>query len=120
MRDAKLSAGGAVVSAFGAAASWLCCLPFALGALGTAGTAVSHFLGPIQPFIAGLSVLLIGVAFVQTYRPVKETADCALDGECSSPIRRAGHKRFLWIAAAFTLALVSVPYWLNWVIFWSL
>ena len=120
MTDPKLSAGGAIVASAGAAASWLCCMPFALGALGTAGTAVSHFLGPIQPYITGLSVLLIGVAFVQAYRPSKADAECASDGECNSPLRRAGKRRFLWIAAVLTLVFVTVPYWLNWVIFWTL
>ena len=120
MADAKLSAGGAVLSAAGAAASWLCCMPFALGVLGTAGSALSHFLGPIQPYITGLSIVLIGFAFFQTYRPAEADSECAVDGDCSSPLSRAGRRRFLWIAAALTVVFVTVPYWLNWAIFWTL
>lgn len=119
MADARVSAGGAVLSAFGAAASWLCCLPFALGALGTTGSFLSHFLGPLRPYITAFSVVLLGVAFYQAYR-LEPAGSCALDGDCSNELNVARRQRFLWMAAGLSLILITVPYWLNWVIFWTL
>ena len=119
MAEARLSAGGALLSAAGAAASWLCCLPFALGALGTTGSFLSHFLGPLRPYITVLSVVLLGFAFYQGYRR-RSGADCALEGDCDAPGRVARRQRFLWVAAGLSLVLITVPYWLNWAIYWTL
>ena len=119
MIDARMSAGGAVATAVTAAASWLCCLPFALGALGATGSALSHFLGPIQPYVTGVSVVLIGVAFFQSYRP-GPVENCAMEGDCDSADSTGRRRQFLWIAATLTVLFLTVPYWLNWVIFWTL
>lgn len=119
MADPRLSAGGAVLSAAGAMASWFCCLPFALGVLGATGSGLAYFLGPLRPYIMTLSVVLLGFAFFQSYRP-QSVADCGLDGDCSSPSGTARRRLFLWIAAGLTLMFIVLPYSFNWLIYWTL
>ena len=46
-----LTASGAVVSAFGAAASWICCLPFVLGGLGAGSAGLAAVLTPVGPLL---------------------------------------------------------------------
>jgi mercuric ion transport protein len=118
MSDGRATAGGAVAAALASAASWLCCLPFALGALGAVGAGVARVLGPVQPWVSALSVALLAFAFFQAYR--RPTGDCAADGRCALPARVRRTRQFLWIAALASLLLTTIPYWLNWVIYWTL
>ena len=103
----RATTGGAVFSAFGAALSWICCLPFVLGGLGAFSAALASVLGPLRPYLVGASFLLLGGAFYRTYRP---------SGEVRSKRQRA----LLWLSAGLILLFLTVPYWLNWVIYWSL
>ena len=119
MSDARVTAGGAVAAAFGSAAAWLCCLPFALGVLGTVGAGVAQVLGPIRPWVTALSVGLLGIAFFQAYRVVPARS-CAPDRGCARPESRARTRLFLWIAAVGTILLITVPYWLSWAIYLTL
>ena len=108
-----LTASGAVLSAFGAAGSWFCCLPFVLGGLGAWSAGLAAVLTPVRPFAMGLSVLLLGAAFFQAYRK----------GGTSAAEQRASRRNVqlrVWIAAIAAAVLLSVPLWLDWVIYWSL
>lgn len=118
MADARLSAAGAVASAAGAAASWLCCMPLALGALGTVGSGLAHVLGPFRPYISVLSVTLLGVAFYQIYRAPSRA--CAVDEDCAIPAKVERRRHLLWIAGGVTILFLTLPYWLAWVIYWTL
>ncbi len=108
-----LTASGAVVSAFGAAASWICCLPFVLGGLGAGSAGLAAVLTPVRPFAIGLSVLLLGAAFFQAYRR-SDSADA------SERVSRRKVRLRVWVAAIAAAVLLSVPLWLDWVIYWSL
>ena len=108
-----LTASGAVVSALGAAASWICCLPFVLGGLGAGSAGLAAVLTPVRPFAIGLSVLLLGGAFFQAYR----------EGDSSDAGQRTSRRKVrlrVWVAAIVAAVLLSVPLWLDWVIYWSL
>ena len=116
MRHGTVSAGAAVLSSAGAALSWLCCLPVFLGGLGAGTAMLAGFLGPMRPYLAFGSLALLGAAFFGAYRPQEATAQ-------PSPEHRGRLRRrrgLLWLAALVALAFVSVPYWLDWVIYWSL
>ena len=111
------TAGGAVLSAFGVAASWVCCLPLVLGGLGAGSAVLATALAPLRPYLLGASLLLLGGAFYQMYRPrpAAERSGSGTEG-CDGKRRRG----FLWMAAVLVLILATVPYWLNWAIYWSL
>ena len=102
---------GAVLEALGSAASWFCCLPFVIGALG-AGTAAT-WLGSARPYMNGLTVVLLGLAFFQAYRPA---ARCCKEDEP----RRRRHRMVLWGSTVIAATFLATPYWASWVIYWSL
>lgn len=110
-------AGGAVASAIGAGLSWICCLPFVLGGLGVGSAAFATATAPMRPYLVFFSVALLGFAFYQAYRPATSTTGSAA-GHVGG--RRKRLRLVVWLAAGLITILVTVPYWLNWVIYWTL
>lgn len=113
--DSKLPVLGSVVASVGSAAAWLCCFPFALGALG-AGSALASTLGPLRPYLIGLSILLWTLAFFALYRPGRS---CVAD-ECASRRSLRLQRVGLWLAGLISLAMITAPYWSHWMIYWML
>lgn len=110
----KWSGFGALAAASGFALTWLCCLPF-VAALGAGAVAAGSALSPLQPYLALLSLLLLGAAFVQTLR----TRTCADDGTCKVKPSR-GRWLFLGVVTLVTLLLITLPFWSPSLIHWSL
>ncbi len=97
----------------------LCCVgPLVLAALGV-GVGATGFLAstagalkallPYRPYFIGLTVVLLGVAFYQTYRRPKSA--CAPGATCIPAPSQRKARVVLWAVAA--LALVLSPYWLG-------
>ncbi len=111
MEDTKKNAlvgAGAVAAAFGAS---LCCiLPVAVAVLGVGSAALGAKLEPLRPWFAGLTLVLLGFAFHQAYRPV----DCAPGEACAVPASRKRLRRWLWIVTIVALALMAFPYYASW------
>ncbi len=111
MEDAKRNAFlgvGAVLAAVGAS---LCCiLPVAVALLGVGSAALGARLEPLRPWFAGLTVLLLGFAFYQAYRPV----ECAPGEACAVPAGRRRHRILLWVVAVVALTLIAFPYYASW------
>ena len=99
---------GAVVAAV--AASACCILPLILGVASAGTLGLSAALTPYRPYLIGLTLLILGVAFYLTYRPAKGTA-CATEGECARGTAGASRvaRVSLWAVAAFTLAIMAYP-----------
>ncbi len=106
-----------MLAALGAAGSWLCCLPIALGTFGASGAALANFLGPLRPYITVLSVALMAAALFEAYRPRKATCD---DGSCDLDRNVRRKRGFLWLALGAVVLLLTLPRWASWVIYWSL
>ena len=113
-----VTTSGGLLAAFLAS---LCCLgPLVLAALGVGVGATGFFastagalkrLLPYRPYFIGLTVVLLGVAFYQTYRKPKSA--CAPGIACvpaSGPLKA---RVVLWAIAALALALILAPYWLG-------
>lgn len=102
---------GSVVAAVAASA---CCLgPVLLsvvgaGALGAAATSLERY----RPVLLVLTAVLLGSAFVVTYRPGR--ASCA-DGACAPSSKRTA-KTVLWVVAALVVLLATFPYYVNWLL----
>jgi mercuric ion transport protein len=100
---------GSLVAAIGASA---CCLGPVVFSLVGAGAlaAASMRLEPYRPWFLAATVVLLGTAFVTTYR-----ASAATCGEvtCPSSSRRRT-RMFLWLAVVLVVLLVTFPYYVAW------
>lgn len=102
---------GSVVAAV--AASVCCVGPVVAAAIGAGALgAASMRLEPYRPWFLGLTVILLGAAFVTTYR--REPATCA-DGSCAPSSRRTA-KIVLWAAVVLAGLLAAFPYYVKWLI----
>ena len=99
---------GAVLAAFGAS---LCCvLPVAVATLGVGSAALGAKLEPFRPWLAGLTVVFLGFAFYQAYKPV----ECEPGEACAVPASRRRHRIALWVVAIVAIALMAFPYYVSW------
>ncbi len=103
---------GTVVAAVGAS---LCCIvPVAVVFLGVGSAALGAQLEPIRPFFMGLTVLLLGIAFYQVYKPNRE--DCEPGQSCARPEGQRRQRIIIWMAAILALVVAAFPYYLEWII----
>ena len=114
---AQLSSAGALTTAGTVAATIFCCLPFATGVIGAGVTAFGARFAPMQPYLATLSVALLGYAFYQDYR--RDTTLCVGESCDVSAVLR--YRRLaLWLVAVGVALLLTASWWANWVIYWTL
>ena len=114
---AMLSSAGALTSAGTVAASIFCCLPFATGIIGAGVAAFGARFAPLQPYLATISIALLGYAFYQAYRP---DAVVCVGENCEVPGARGYRRLALWLVAVSVALLLTAPWWANWVIYWTL
>jgi hypothetical protein len=89
----RWSAAGAVTAAGTAAATIFCCLPFASDIVGASVAAAGARFAPFQSYVAAVSVLFLGYAFYQAYRPGAAQCD---DGLCDMPAALRRRRLVLW------------------------
>lgn len=103
---------GTVLAAFGAS---LCCiLPVAVAVLGIGSAALGAKLEPLRPYLVGLTLVFWGVAFYQVYKPAE--TECAPGKSCAVPANRRRQRLLLWVVAGVALALITFPYYANWLL----
>ncbi|HED08744.1 MAG TPA: mercuric transport protein MerTP [Ignavibacteria bacterium] len=105
------------VGIFAAGAASICCIVPVLAILGGIGGVASTFswFQPLRPYFMALSVIALGAAFNQAYKPKKEIeCECEParpgDGNNNKP-RFINSKKFLWIILFVSVALYSFPYY---------
>ena len=95
-----------------AIASSLCCIAPLLALLGgVAGTASTFsWIEPARPFLIGISVIALGLAFYQAYKP-KPVDDC----NCEVPEKKSflNSKGFLWSITILSILMFSFPHYSN-------
>jgi mercuric ion transport protein len=103
-----------VGSVLAALAASVCCIGPVVAAVVGAGAvgAISAKFEPYRPWLLGLTAVLLGAAFVTTYR--RAEADCAA-GSCSPASRRTA-RIVLWIAVVIVGLLAAFPYYTRWLI----
>ncbi len=105
------SVGGAIVAAF---ASSLCCLgPLLFAALGLGGAGLLVKLEAYRPYLAALTLALLGAGFYVTYRrPGLAPAVAAEGPACDCELPRANRlgRVVLWIATVVVAGFLGFPY----------
>lgn len=95
-----------------AIASSICCIgPLVAGIAGLSGAASTFsWVEPLRPYLIGFTVLALGFAFYQAYKPKKAEADCCAVDE--APKKRFFQtKGFLWVMAALAAIFLTFPYY---------
>lgn len=105
------SIGGALVAAF---ASSLCCLgPLLFAALGLGGAGLLVEAEAYRPYLAALTIVLLGAGFYLTYRrpgPAPAAAAAGPACDCELPrVNRFG-RVMLWIATVLVAGFLGFPY----------
>ena len=103
---------GTVLAAVGAS---LCCiLPVAVVVLGVGSAALGAKLEPFRPYLLGLTVVLLGTAFYQVYKPNRE--ECAPGQSCAVSVGQRWQRIIVWVVAILALAVAAFPYYVNWIL----
>ncbi len=98
------------VGIFAALAASLCCIAPVLAILGGLGGIASAFswLEPFRSYLIGISIVALGAAFYQAYKPKKQIqCDCENDEKPNF----INSKKFLWIILFVSILLFSFPYY---------
>lgn len=102
-----------IASVLTAIVASLCCwgpLVLSLAGAGALSAAATRF-EPYRPYLAALALVLLGAVFYSTYRNDRES--CAGDGCAPTSLRQ---KKWLWLAAAIVLLLLTFPYYIRYFI----
>ncbi len=97
-----------VASIFAALAASLCCVgPIAIALLGIGSAGLFVTLGEYRPYIMGLTLVFLSLAFFFTYR--KREVVCE-DGTCKVQRPSRWNKIVVWFSAAVVTFLLLLPY----------
>ena len=103
---------GTVGAAVGAS---LCCIvPVAAVLLGVGSAALGAQLEPARPYFLGLTLLLVGTAFYQVYKPNRQ--GCEPGQTCAVPEGQRRQRIIVWVAAILAVVVAAFPYYLGWII----
>ncbi|MCM2333333.1 MAG: mercuric transporter MerT family protein [Anaeromyxobacteraceae bacterium] len=110
-RLATASIGGAVAAAFAAS---ICCLgPLVFAALGIGGAGLLVRFEAYRPYLATLTVILLGAGFYLTYRRPRlagGTAAGNLACDCERPTASRLGRATLWVATVVVVIFLGFPY----------
>jgi copper chaperone CopZ len=108
MKNKYLSSGGIITALLAS----LCCITPVLAVLGGLGSIATtfSFLELLRPYLIGLTIIVLGYAFYNAYKPPKETdIECACETE-EKP-KFISSKKFLWIVTAASALIITFPYY---------
>lgn len=109
-KTSKFSLSAGFVAAI---ASSVCCVgPLVAGIAGISGAASSFsWIEPIRPYLIVFTVLALGFAFYQAYRPKKAKVDCCETSEPEKKRKFFQSKTFLWTVTLFSAFFLTLPYY---------
>jgi mercuric ion transport protein len=108
IRSSSVLTGSGIISAIAAS---LCCITPLIALLAGTGTVAANFswIEPARPYLVGLSLLVLALAWYLKLRKAKTTEE---DCNCESPMRKNSFlqsKFFLGVVTVFALVMISFP-----------
>ena len=102
-------AAGSVIGAV--LASACCVVPLALVTLGISGAWIGNLtaLEPYKPYVATVTLALIGLGFWHVY--FKPKPECVEGSYCARPQSSLITKSALWIATVLVVLALSIDWW---------
>ena len=109
-RRMLLAAGGILGAVL---ASACCILPLALVTLGVSGAWIGSLtmLDPFNPYVAAVTLALIGGGFWHVYFRKPAPVVCGPDGYCARPESTFITQAVLWIATVLVLLALTIGWW---------
>jgi mercuric ion transport protein len=98
-------------SIFAGIAASTCCLgPLVLLTLGISGSWIGNLsaMEPFRPYLIGLTLILLGLAFRKLYRLPQS---CAMDKPCAQPDNLRKQRLIFWVVSMFVLIVMSFPWY---------
>ncbi len=105
LRLARWSGGASALASLVVAASTLCCLPLAAAAAAGLASLGGGLVWSLRPWLVGFAGASLVFGFWRAYRPCPPGEPCA--NAASRPLTRV----LLWVSAALTVVLASLPWW---------
>ncbi len=110
MNSNKIFGNSAIVTAV--LASLCCVTPVLAIVAGLSGAASAFsFMEPFRPYFIGLTIILLGYAFLEAYKPKTKQIECDCETEENKKKNFLNSKGFLWTVAIVSLGLISFPYY---------
>ena len=102
-------AAGGIVGAI--LASACCVVPLVLVTLGISGAWIGNLtaLEPYKPYVATVTLALIGLGFWHVY--FRQKPECVEGSWCARPQSSLITKSALWVALALVLLALSIDWW---------
>ena len=104
----KATIAGGLLAGIGASA---CCVgPYLLLSLGIGGSWIGNLtaMTTYRPYLVGLTLVLLGLAFRQLYLAPRRFA---ADSTCALPDTLKRQRIIFWIASVFILVMITFPYY---------
>jgi len=106
-----LSKGTLLASVVAGIAASTCCLgPLLLLTLGVSGSWIGSLsaMEPFRPYLMGLTLLLLGLAFRKLYRVPQS---CAVDAPCATPAKLRRQRVIFWGVTVAVLLIMAFPWY---------
>ncbi len=111
MKSEKKSTGMLLTGILTAILASLCCITPVLALIAGISGAASTFswLEPFRPWLAALTIGVLGFAWYQKLKPAKEEIECDCEEDGKTSFWQS--KKFLAIVTVFALLMLSFPYY---------
>ena len=111
-----LSKGTLLASIVAGIAASTCCIgPLVLLTLGVSGSWIGSLsaMEPFRPYLMGLTLLLLGLAFRKLYLVPQS---CAVDAPCATSANLRRQRVIFWVVTVTVLAIMAFPWYGPWLL----
>ena len=114
-RESKRASWAAMGALIGAGMASACCVvPLLLVTLGISGAWIANLtaLGPYKPYVAAMTLALLGLGFWYVY--FKPKPPCEDGSYCARPQSARTTKAALWLGLTIVILALTIDWWAPW------